>query len=197
MSQARYTIRPLRVSDTEQMHEILHMPNVLWGTSLLPSITIESWRATIERWVTSERVHVFVAELNEKVVGAVRLEIGEGRASHIGVVTVVVHDKCQGQSIGKILLMTVIDLADNWLNLVRLETETAPDNERALHLFQRFDFEIEGRKRCSAFRGGSYIDSYMLGRIRSQQARAQQEASQTQTPTSANEQEADISHPST
>ena len=60
------------------------------------------------------------------------------------------------------------ELADNdcWLNLVRLEMDVYTDNERALRLYKNFDFEIEGRKRLDAFRGGSYIDSYILARLR-------------------------------
>ena len=39
------------------------------------------------------------------------------------------------------------------------------DNERAIHVYKQFDFEIEGRKRLDAFRGGSYIDSYIMARL--------------------------------
>jgi len=53
MSQTRITIRPLRLSDTDDVYEIMHMPNVLWSTSLLPSTTIDSWRKTVENWVST------------------------------------------------------------------------------------------------------------------------------------------------
>ncbi len=50
--------------------------------------------------------------------------------------------------------------------LSTIERDSTTDNERALHLYKNFDFEIEGRKRLDAFRGGRYIDSYMLARLR-------------------------------
>lgn len=173
MSSTRITIRPLRLSDAEDIYELMHMPNVLWGTSLLPSLTVDSWRKTVERWVTDEQMHVFVVDLGGKVVGAITLRVGQGRGSHVGEVDLAVHDAYQGQGIGKMLLLAVIDLADNWLNLVRLEVNVYTDNERAINLYKRFDFEIEGRKRCGAFRRGSYIDSYIMGRIRPQSSQAQ------------------------
>src|SRR5205085_10105682 len=108
-----------------------------------------------------------------KVVGAINLRVGMGRGSHVGEVDLAVHDAYQGQGIGKMLLLAVIDLADNWLNLVRLEVNVYTDNERAIHLFKRFDFEVEGRKRCGAFRRGAYIDSYIMGRVRPQGSQAQ------------------------
>jgi putative acetyltransferase len=156
------------MSDADDIHEIMHMPMVLWGTLYLPSKTLDGWHATTKNWVADERIHVFVADINGKVVGMISLWVGEGRESHTGRITMAVHDAYQGQGIGKMLMLTVIDLADNWLDLVRLELEVFTDNERAVRLYKHCDFEIEGTKRCDAFRGGNYIDSYVMGRLRPQ-----------------------------
>ena len=164
----RITIRPLRLTDANDIHELMHMPNVLWGTTRLPSTTAEEWRLTSEQWIHDERMHVFVADIQDKVVGMVRVRVGQGRTKHIGDLSMAVHDKHQGQGIGKMLMLTAIDLADNWLNLVRLALEVYVDNERALHLYKNFDFEIEGRIRASSYRNGKYIDSYLMGRLRPQ-----------------------------
>ena len=164
----RITIRPLRLTDAEDFYEMMHMPNVLWGTGRLPSSTLEEGRKTIERWIYDEHIHVFVADIQNKVVGNVRVHVRQGRARHVGDLAMAVHDKYQGQGIGKMLMLTVIDLADNWLNLFRLSLEVYVDNERALRLYKNFDFEIEGRVRASMYRNGKYVDSYLMGRLRPQ-----------------------------
>lgn len=178
----RITIRPLRLTDADDIHELMHMPNVLWGTLRLPSTTVEEWRQTIEQWIHDERMHVFVADIQNKVVGIGRVRVGQGRVKHAGELAIAVHDKHQGQGIGKMLMLTVIDLADNWLNLVRLSLDVYVDNERALRLYKTFDFEIEGRIRASSYRNGKYIDSYLMGRLRPQGQQSYAE-SVTQLPT--------------
>lgn len=59
-----------------------------------------------------------------------------------------------------------LELADNWLNLTRLELEVYTDNEAGIHLYERFGFEIEGTLRQHAFRDGRYVDSYTMARLR-------------------------------
>jgi putative acetyltransferase len=63
-------------------------------------------------------------------------------------------------------MRALIDFADNWLNLTRLELEVYADNEAAIHLYESFGFEIEGTLRKHAFRDGRYIDSIVMGRLR-------------------------------
>ncbi len=75
MSQKRTTIRPLCLDDAKDIYELMHMPQVLWGTSLLPSTTLEKWQETIEKWVYDERMHTFVAEVQEKVAGIINSSI--------------------------------------------------------------------------------------------------------------------------
>ncbi len=58
------------------------------------------------------------------------------------------------------------DLADNWLNLLRLELDVYTDNEPAIRLYKKFDFVIEGTQKVYAFRDGSYVDAYRMARIK-------------------------------
>ena len=54
-------------------------------------------------------------------------------------------------------MRTMLDVADNWLNLRRLELTVYVDNEAAIALYKKFGFIIEGRLRQDAFRAGEFV----------------------------------------
>ena len=88
------------------------------------------------------------------------------RRRHVGYVGMAVHDKWHARGIGTALMSAIIELADNWLNLARLELNVWTDNEPALRLYKKFGFEIEGTQRKFAFRDGAYVDAYAMARVR-------------------------------
>jgi L-phenylalanine/L-methionine N-acetyltransferase len=77
-----------------------------------------------------------------------------------------VHDDFQGRGVGSALMAAMLDLADNWLNLRRIELEVYADNAPAVRLYEKFGFAIEGTLRDFAFRDGEYVDAYLMARVR-------------------------------
>jgi RimJ/RimL family protein N-acetyltransferase len=55
--------------------------------------------------------------------------------------------------VGTELLQALVDYADNWLGLLRLELEVYADNHKAQALYRRFGFVEEGVHRCDTLRG--------------------------------------------
>ena len=74
-----------------------------------------------------------------------------------------VRTDCQGQGIGTALLEAVLDLADNWLMLRRVELEVYADNGGAIRLYERLGFETE---REAAVKAGAYVDTLVMARLR-------------------------------
>ena len=77
-----------------------------------------------------------------------------------------VHDAFTGRGVGTAMMAAALDLADNWLNLRRVELKVYADNARAIALYERFGFEREGRLRDYAWRAGAYVDSLAMARLR-------------------------------
>jgi putative acetyltransferase len=63
-------------------------------------------------------------------------------------------------------MQALVDLADKWLPVTRIELTVFTDNERAIGLYKRFGFEIEGTHRAYALRDGKYVDTHAMARMR-------------------------------
>ncbi|MCI0662689.1 MAG: GNAT family N-acetyltransferase, partial [Acidobacteria bacterium] len=83
-----------------------------------------------------------------------------------GEIGMMVRDDWQGKGIGAAMMRAVIDLADKWLNLARIELTVFTDNEPAIALYRKFGFETEGTLRKYAFRDGEFVDAYAMARIK-------------------------------
>ncbi len=88
------------------------------------------------------------------------------RRRHAANLGMAVHDGWHGKGVGTALIRAAIDLADNWLNLHRLELEVYTDNESAVRLYQRHGFVVEGTLKDYAFRNGAYVDAFTMARLR-------------------------------
>jgi L-phenylalanine/L-methionine N-acetyltransferase len=157
-------IRAAEVDDAEGIAAIANLPGYRAGTLRLPYQTAEEtrhWLAKPEPGSPS-----LVAVLDSMIVGNAGLRRLQGRRQHVGSVGMGVHDGFVGRGIGSALLAEIVDVADNWLNIRRLELTVYTDNQAAIALYQRFGFIEEGRLKDFAFRAGSYVDALSMARFR-------------------------------
>jgi len=79
---------------------------------------------------------------------------------------IAVRDDMAGRGVGSALLKEVVGIADGWLNITRLELTVYADNARAMALYRKFGFEVEGTHKAYALRDGQYVDAICMARIR-------------------------------
>jgi len=162
-----YSIRAVRTEDASAINEMRRMDGVRENTLGLFSERISRSEEFIKGLSKDE--HMLVAEIDvdgiKKVVGVVGLHInGNPRLRHSASLGILVHAEYQGKGIGTALLMKILDLADNWLMLVRVDLTVFVGNEGAVKLYKSVGFEIEGVKKYAAIRDGKYADEYIMGR---------------------------------
>ena len=161
-----YTIRPMELGDAPGFNVLRRMPGVFETTLGLPSERVQHSIDGFQRFGPDD--HIFVAVLEDgTVIGSVGLQVCTNpRMRHVGTLGMLVHTDFQDQGIGTALLEAVLDLADNWLMLRRVELEVYADNQRAVRLYEKFGFETEGRKREAAVKNGTYVDLRVMARLR-------------------------------
>ncbi len=158
------TIRAAEPRDLAALTLLMNLPDYRYGTLRLPFESEESVRKRL--FEGGANMVLLVALLEDELVGTASLHRMTGRRAHVGAIGMGVHDAYAGRGIGRRLLESVLDMADNWLGLRRLELSVNVDNAPALHLYQSCGFEIEGRERQSILRDGLLIDAFTMSRLR-------------------------------
>ncbi|MGR6432256.1 GNAT family N-acetyltransferase [Rhizobium sp. PAMB 3174] len=160
---ANLIIRPVHERDLPALFEIVTMPGFRAGTLRLPFQRFsdtEKWFAAIG----PEDISI-VAELNGKVVGDAGARRFAGRRAHVARIGMGLHDDYHRRGIGSALLAAIIDAADNWHDIRRLELEVFADNKAAIGLYRKFGFQEEGLLRGYAYRNGTYADALVMARL--------------------------------
>ena len=157
------TIRHAEPTDAPALRDLYAMPHAQAGTLQLPYPALGVWQQRLE----NSGVVALVAEVDGLLVGQISLHVEPNpRRKHVAGIGMGVRDDWAGKGVGSALMAAALDLADNWLNLHRIELTVFVDNEAALALYRKFGFVEEGRARDFAFRQGRYVDVFYMARIR-------------------------------
>ncbi len=163
------TVRPVELKDAKDINEIRRMDGVKENILGIISERVSQSEAFLNS--LSESDHLLVAEINDnntkKVVGVIGLNVSKSpRTRHTASIGIMVHKCYQGKGIGKTLMDNILNLADNWLMIVRIELGVFTDNKKAINLYKSFEFEIEGTRKYAAIRNGQYADEYIMARYK-------------------------------
>ncbi|TNJ24942.1 GNAT family N-acetyltransferase [Aeromonas sobria] len=156
------TIRHAEPADAPALRDLYALPNAQAGTLQLPYPAPDVWRKRLE----NTQAISLVAEVDGELVGHFVLEAESSpRRKHVAGIAMGVRDDWAGKGVGSALMAAAMDLADNWLNLHRIELTVYADNAAALALYRKFGFVEEGRARDYAFRQGRYVDALYMARV--------------------------------
>lgn len=157
-------IRSVEPSDAKAIKEVYECHDAQKHTLQLPYPSTDMWQ---KRCVTiADNEYAYVALVDEDVVGHIGFEVCVNpRRRHVASFGMGVKDGVAGQGVGSALMSTVIELADKWLNLKRIELTVFVDNHRAINLYKKFGFEVEGESPAFAFGNGEYKSVYHMARI--------------------------------
>ena len=120
-----FDIRPIDVGDGKGINELRRMPGVFENILGIPSERVKRNEDYIVDM--DENQHVFVAVLTlpnseEIIIGTTDLTVNTNhRIRHSGSIGIMIHKEYQNKGVGTALINTLMDVADNWLMLVRVE----------------------------------------------------------------------------
>lgn len=143
-------------------------PLVARGLLQLPYGSEEFWRKRIGEMPAGNSAQeiMLVAERGGIVVGNAGLHgMPALRRRHAAGLGIGVNRSAQHQGVGSALMAALMDWADQWAQILRIELTVFSDNEAAIALYRKFGFEHEGTHRAYALRDGVYADVHAMARL--------------------------------
>ena len=162
-----FIIRPVKIEDAVFINKIRRQDGVRENIMGIISERVTRTEGFINGLTDND--HMLVAEVEEDgvkiVVGVASLSVNKSnRVRHSGSIGIMVQREYHGMGIGRALMNNLIDIADNWLMLIRIELGVFTDNEKAINLYKSLGFEIEGTRKYAIIRNGKYDDDYLMAR---------------------------------
>ncbi|HEX8541020.1 MAG TPA: GNAT family N-acetyltransferase [Pseudomonas sp.] len=149
----------------EAVAALYNVPAVARQVLQMPFQSVELWRKRAEPY-NERRVSLVAIQAGAVVAQGSLEQFSRIRRSHCGEVGMAVALEWQGQGIGRQLLAGLLDVADNWMKLRRVELSVYADNQAAIALYRRLGFEDEGLLRDYSIRDGKFTDALTMARLR-------------------------------
>ena len=128
------------------------------------SMTVEEEADLLESYALADNMVYFIAVAAGQIVGRLNIRGGKRSATqHCGTLGISVANGWRNQGIGTRLMEAALQWARSSGMITRLELFVFAENAPAIHLYQKFGFQLEGRLRNSVFRDGAYHDDLVMG----------------------------------
>lgn len=130
-------------------------------------MTVEALEHSLELRLYSPNNICLIAKLNDQVLGLLNIDADfRAQTRHIGDLFVVVDKRYWGYGIGQTLMELALDWAVETEEIARLELTVQARNDKAIHIYQKYGFEIEGlKKRGARLKNGEFTDVYLMGKL--------------------------------
>lgn len=166
MADRSFFIRPLEPADARDVWALSIRPEVARWLGGTPFEGFDPGAHGLE-CADLEWTHTLGAVAGGRVVGIVQLKIGPRvRIRHRANLWMAVHPDHHRRGIGDALLRAMLDAADRWLDVVRIELFTHADNVAAIALYEKHGFVVETRRARDMVRDGRPVDGIGMARIR-------------------------------
>jgi len=165
---ALVVVRRVRRDDAAAIAATMSDPQVARGLLQMPHGSEDFWSKRIDEMPAGNSALdlMLVAERGGVVLGNAGLHgVPALRRRHVAGMGIAVATSAQGQGVGSALMAALLDWADNWAQILRIELTVFADNAPAIALYRKFGFAQEGTHRAYALRDGVYGDVHAMARL--------------------------------
>lgn len=167
MTQEPIALRRAGPADAADFARLMADAEVFASLMQMPWPTESQWRERLSAPVKDDIADLhLVAESAGRVVGSLGLHpVGRVRRRHVAMLGISVALDHQRRGVGQALMGAACAYADRWAQILRIELTVFTDNARAIALYQRHGFRIEGTHVGYALRDGRFADVHAMARL--------------------------------
>ena len=159
------TIRELNPADLENFHQLqMSLDQETSFMMLEPGERIKNI-SSLEKLVTGDLHKFFVAEAGGKFLGYIHGVLASPRRiRHRALIIIGILKEAQSQGLGT----NFFQHFENWAlknNIHRMYLTVICSNEKAIALYKKMGFEIEGTEKDSMLIDGEYVDQYLMSKL--------------------------------
>lgn len=158
-------IQPLEKEDLEFLHNMRTNPDVMDYWFSEPYTNMEKLKKNFEQQQENESIRQFMLYHGQEKIGYLGL-YGIIQRHRIAQFAIMIHPDHQGKGYAADATKLVVDYCFNQLNIHKLSLNVIKVNEKAIHIYRKVGFEVEGELKKQYFVNGSYHDAYVMSLFR-------------------------------
>ena len=165
MNEALISLRRAKPDDAPSLVALMTDEAVFGNLLQLPYPSEAVWRERLQAKSGNGDLQL-VAIAQGQLIGSAGLHSNlHVRRRHAMSLGISVAAQAHGQGVGSALMAALMDYADRWAAVLRIELTVFADNARAIALYQKFGFVQEGLFHAYGLRDGHYQDTLAMARL--------------------------------
>jgi RimJ/RimL family protein N-acetyltransferase len=154
----------IREAELTDADKIVQHCKIVFEESEFLLTSPEEFALTVEEeqeWLAEQKIKrnlVLDAETEGQIIGMLNFNrMARKKVSHVGYFGISVQEKYCNQGIGRQLIERMIDWAKNDAEIEKVCLQVFAHNHRAIHLYKKLGFQVEGKKRNHVKINGKYV----------------------------------------
>ncbi len=158
-------LRPTEKEDIDYLLSLMKNPEIMDYWFSEPYINREKYTASFEERQKDDSLRQFIAYAGDERIGYTNLHQINPR-HRTAVFAIMLDPDNQGKGYAEDVVRRVVDYGFCQLNLNKITLDVVDFNEKAVYIYEKVGFEVEGKKEQQYFIKGTYHNSLAMGLLR-------------------------------
>lgn len=162
-------LRDIKLSDAALLLDFFKLVNLETKNLIREpeefTMTLNEERSFIRRVMHSINEYIFVAVFEDRIIGTIGFRSsGFKRITHRVSIGMSILQEFNNLGLGTIMMDTIIKKAKK-VGKLKIDLEVREDNKNAIHLYEKFGFQVEGKIKNGFFVDNKFVDLLFMGKL--------------------------------